>query len=534
MPKLYASYKNEQIIVEFQTGSSLKSILDQTRLRVRSACRGYGACGLCKIRVNTQEVNQLSASESMHLSKEEISNNIRLACQVYPKKDMEVEIINIAPKSKWRSSTLAKGNSIYKKPYSNKIYSHIKEPLGVAIDLGTTNISITLFCLKTNSIIAERLIFNPQNIYGTDVIARLLAAAESKETAEKLRNITVQIIEEGLKDISSREVIILENIVKVGIVGNTAMLAIFNNKNQKNLLKPEKWDKYINVIRKDQKELIKTWEINKKAEILIIKPIAGFVGSDIAAGIVSCGMMDKNEPSVIVDFGTNSEIALWNGENLYVTSAAGGPAFEGMGLKFGMPASAGALYKVDHIDNKWDFKTVENEDITGICGPGYIDIIALLLNEEILDSKGVFKGDDQFWQLPFVKKELIITKNDIDLIQRAKAAIITGIQILCDKADIEISSLKIYIAGAFGYYLNGKNAKMIGILPDIDDDKIEIIGNSALNGCKDILQYKDARKSLKKTTDNIKIINMSMEDSFSLYFFENLFLKPIKETKIND
>ncbi|MDB2405700.1 2Fe-2S iron-sulfur cluster-binding protein, partial [Arcobacteraceae bacterium] len=205
MYKLYAFHGQDHIVVDFKKARSLsiKDILDQSKLRVRSACRGYGACGLCKIKLqDSKKINELSPSESMHLSEDEINDDVRLACQVFPDKDIEVEIINIAPKSIWRSATLAKHDSIYKElSYNEKSYQMIKEPLGVAIDVGTTNISITVFSLKTAFIISERLIFNPQNLYGTDVISRILASLESKKTAKKLHNLVIKIIGDGLKDI---------------------------------------------------------------------------------------------------------------------------------------------------------------------------------------------------------------------------------------------------------------------------------------------------------------------------------------------
>ncbi|MEA3374538.1 MAG: ASKHA domain-containing protein [Campylobacterota bacterium] len=532
MAKLSVSANDDHITVEFKRGESVKEILDQTSFRVRSACRGFGACGLCKVKVIKGEVNKVEEAEKLHLSQDELNSNIRLGCQLFPEKDLEIKIINLAPVSKWRSKTFFSNSSIYKEStFDQNEYPSIAEPLALAIDLGTTNISVVVFSLKFGQVLAERIINNPQTKYGDNVISRLISANESKESAKELQHMIIEIIADGLMDITTRDVIRLNDIVKVGIVGNTTMLSLLSNKNQKELLNPKKWDKYIDVVEFDEKEWIKRWGINRDARILKIKPIATFVGSDILAGIITTGLMQENRPSVLVDFGTNSEIALWTGKELLVTSASGGPAFEGTGFKFGMPAVSGAIYSANIKNSEeWEFKAVDNDKISGICGSGIIDIIANLIDENILTQTGSFNQKEQKWDLPIKEPDLYITKHDIDLIQRAKAAIITGIDILCKEVGIKTDSLqKVFIGGAFGLYLNIENSKKIGLIPNIKNNNIKIIGNSALNGCIDIIRYREAEEYIAQLENKIKIVNMSKVDAFDLLYLKNLFLKPAEE-----
>lgn len=533
MPKLSASHKDEKIVVDFEAGESVKDILDKTDLRVRSACRGIGACGICKVKVSPETTDELSLAEDIHLDEEEVEDKIRLACQVFPKDDLEVEVVNRAPKSKWRSYASAEKKTIYKEPCYEEEFSSVIEPLAVAVDLGTTNISIVLFSLKTQKVIAERIVHNPQSKYGADVITRLTTAVESKDKTGELQQMIIDIIAQGLMDISSREVIRLEDIVMVDIVGNTTMISLLSNKNQKELLDPKKWDKYVDILSVDTSKWKRAWGINSKGKIKQVRPIAGFIGSDLLAGIVSTGLFKKKKPSMLVDFGTNSEIALWTGKEIIVSSAAGGPAFEGAGFKFGMPAIPGALYAAKHTDkNKWKFKIMENCKVAGICGSGLVDIIANLLDMGVLSEKGNFNTQEQKWFVPVGGGQMYITKQDIDIIQRAKAAIVTGMSILCKEAGIEVDSLdKLYIGGAFGSYLNIEKAKKIGLLPNIKNKKIKIIGNSALNGTMDIMQYCEAKEYADKASKNIKVVNMSKKSSFDLIYLENLYLKPAQESE---
>ncbi len=531
MPKLYASHKNKKLIIDFKPGESIKDILDKTDLRVRSACRGVGACGICKIKILSDTTSNPSLAEEINLGQEEIEKNTRLACQVFPKNNLKIEIISCAPKSKFKSSTFANINSIYKELAYKDNFFPVKNPLGVAIDLGTTNISIVLFSLKTQKVIAERFVINPQNKYGDDVLTRLLAAVESENIAKELQQMIIDIIALGLIDISSREIIKLKDIVMLDIVGNTIMISLLSNKNQKKLISPRTWDKYVNVLIEDDSKYKKAWGVNENCKITQIKPIAGFIGSDLLAGIISTGLFNNKKPSLLVDFGTNSEIALWTGKEMIVSSAAGGPAFEGAGFKFGMPAISGAIYSAKCTNkNKWDFKILENCEVAGICGSGLIDIIANLIDMKILTKKGNFNLKEQKWIIPINKSKMYISKKDIDIIQRAKAAIVTGIRILCKEAGVKIDSLnKLYIGGTFGLHLNIDNAKKIGLIPNIENNKIKIIGNSALNGTMDIMQYSEAKEYVNKLSKNIKIVNMSKSSSFDFIYLENLYLQPMQE-----
>ncbi|MCP4397641.1 MAG: ATP-binding protein, partial [bacterium] len=208
--------------------------------------------------------------------------------------------------------------------------------------------------------------------------------------------------------------------------------------------------------------------------INVIPPLAGFVGSDLIAGIVTTSLHVQEAPALLIDFGTNSEIALWDGNRFFVTSAAGGPAFEGWGICTGMPAEAGAIYCAQPGDNEeWEVKTIANREPEGICGSGFVDIVSILLQNSLLSQTGKLapkvrpgNGREQFTLPINAGKDIYITNKDVDLFQAAKAAIGVGIIGVCREAGIDSQELnRVCIGGAFGQYLDIENAQTIGLLP---------------------------------------------------------------------
>lgn len=512
MHKLRVKVKDESILIDISSDFSIKRLLDNSKFRVKSACNGIGGCGLCKVKILEGKVSNIKEAEKFHLSESELSDGVRLACQVFMDSSGEIEIINLAKNSNFKSILFHKKLNFYSD------FDIDKNSYLLAVDIGTTNITFLLYSREKE--IANRNILNPQSKYGTDVINRLLASSD-KDVAKELQSLIIEIIKSALRDIVKRECIDINLISKIYIVGNSAMLSLLANKNQKELLSPKKWGSYIDVLPNS----IDKWSefLGVKAKIEVIKPIAGFIGSDIVAGIIYTNLL-KQKNSLLIDFGTNSEIALFDGEKLFATSASGGPAFEGVGIHFGMSAEDGAIYE---IDRDFSYRVINNEEPKGICGSGLIDLISILREKNIIDEIGNFKDEIKKWIIP--NSDIYLTKSDIDLIQRAKSSIVAGVLILCKRANINLSELnRVYIAGAFGEYLNIKRAISIGLLPNIDENKFKIIGNSALGGTIDLMLFKSAKDNLSELFNRVEVLNLSKESDFELTFLENLFLNRVK------
>ena len=516
--------------IPFQPGTSVRDILDTTKLRVRSSCGGVGACGQCRIRIEEGEVTPPTVTEVNRLGRELVGLGFRLACQVKPLRDVRITIDDPAPGSNWRS--LNETASLADASGSDAERMVSRSGYGAAVDLGTTQIRVSLLDLTTGQRIAGRSGLNPQGSFGADVLTRLLAASESDGRARELGRLAVDAIGEALLDIAGREGVDLRRISSLAIVGNTAMLCLLARKNHGLLLSPDNWTRGVDCCPEETKGWWAGWGLAAETHVELVQPLAGFVGSDLLAGLVATGLTAGPAGSLLIDFGTNSEMALWDGEVVWVTSAAGGPAFEGCGISCGMPATPGAIYRAAMADDASGFvgSVIGGGQARGLCGSGLVDIIAALLRTGGLKSNGRFSQPVTGQGLMLGKGLAGITlKNqDIDALQRAKAAIGAGVQCLLAQAGMGVQDLqRICVCGAFGNHLDIGNAQEIGLLPVIPAEKIELCTNAALLGCERMLFTPDGTAMLEPLKEKCRIINLSLVSGFDDRFIENLYLKPM-------
>jgi len=530
LPTLTVKFEAGVRYLSFIPGPSLRRILDATDIQVRSGCRGSGACGLCLVRIESGEAGAPTFAESIHLGDAQLAQGVRLACQVIPRHSLDIVILALAPKSPWRR--LDGQGKRRKNPFPlNELPQSVNKPYGVAVDLGTTHIRISLYELSSGCWLAERWGLNPQMTAGSDVITRLVAASESPAQARAMSQWAIAAIGEALWDIAIREGINLQQVVRLTLVGNTAMLALISERNFDLLLQPSHWFNVIDCLPDDPVSWSIAWNIHPQAKIEVIPPLAGFVGSDLLAGVITTRLMEDKGGSLFIDFGTNSEIALWDGAVLWVTSAAGGPAFEGSGIRCGLPAEPGAIYHVTLQDGLWDYAVIAGDKPRGICGSGLVDLITCLVRSGALTPKGQFALSVPKEGFMLIRSEpgIVLTKRDVDMFQRAKAAIGAGIQALLANAGMRYEEVqRICISGAFGGTLNVLNAQDIGLLPNIPPERVELCGNTALSGCEDALLSPGTGERLQRLVDRAKIINLSHCPDFDTRFLENLYLQPLR------
>jgi uncharacterized 2Fe-2S/4Fe-4S cluster protein (DUF4445 family) len=406
-----------------------------------------------------------------------------------------------------------------------------KTVYGLAIDVGTTHISLSLWDLKLGRRLSARMGVNPQECYGMDVVTRLIAAGQSRENAKRLRQMVLDSVHDALLDMCSRNGIYPEDIVRGVFVGNTPMLTLLTESDPKLLLQPANWAQPIHCCLDDHRSWAYTMGIDPDATIDVAPPLAGFVGSDLLVGVVATRLMDC-PGGLLIDFGTNSEMALWDGETLWVTSAAGGPAFEGNQTQCGMPAETGAICCVDNEQNPKEFRyrVIGGGDAKGICGSGLIDLIAILRSRGDLTATGRFVVPDS--ENGFVVQNnphIRLTKRDVDMFQRAKAAIGVGVTTLLVKARMSVGDLgRICVCGAFGQNLNVRNAQSVGLLPEIPLDLVELCGNTALAGCERLLVSRSESENLKSICERATVINLAQSSDFDSLFLESLYLQPLK------
>ncbi len=534
MPVLTARTEADVKQIPFIPGRSLLHILNHSGMQIRSGCNGTGACGLCLVRIEKGDAGDPVQNESLHLGSDRINQGIRLACQVMPEHDLQVLLLSPVAKSIWKCLPTQPEHPAKRAPCFS--FSSLPEGLenacGVAVDLGTTHIKLSLYDLSTGQRMAGCYGINPQSCNGSDVMTRLIAADQSPGEAKAMALRTVEAIGEALWHMAVQESILLGRVVRLVLVGNTAMLALLSGRNYRMLLQPGYWISDIDCLPKTVDTWSFLWGIHPRAKIEILPPLAGFVGSDLLAGLMTTSLADRAAVSLYVDFGTNSEIALWDGQALYVTSAAGGPAFEGCGLSCGMPAEPGAIYQADIHDGLFDFAVIDGMAPQGVCGSGLVDIIAGLIETGTVTHSGQLASTVSKEGVTLVSGEhkILLTKNDIDLFQRAKAAVGSGIQVLLAMSGRTCRDLeRICISGAFGTFINISNAQKIGLLPNIAPGRIELQGNAALEGCEEALLVPAAVERLLDLKKQAKIVNLSQCPDFEDYFIENLYLQPMNE-----
>lgn len=512
--------------LEHDDATDIRHLLDATSHRVRSACRGIGACGICKIKTLRGAFSDPSDVERLQLSGDELRRGVRLACQTRCRGDAVIEILNPAAVSAWRSLPQ---DIWYLNRRDTASHPLFREGYGIAVDMGTTNISIALFSYTTGTLMTIHTGANPQSRFGYDVISRLDAAIESADQAQTLEQLAVDTIAEGMLDIAAREGAALDQVRRIVIVGNTAMLSLLCNDAQANVIDPACWDRHVALKCHQADRWKQQWGVGREASVVVIPPIAGFIGSDLLAGIELTQIAHLDAPSLLVDFGTNSEIALAAHARTWITAASGGPAFEGMGIKCGMQAVKGAVRDAHCIHRgEWRFDVIESRVPAGICGSGLISLISELQTHDLLKSSGNFTDGTFKWELP--RTGLYITKSDIDKIQRAKASVASGIEVLCNHAGIHTDAIEsVFVSGAFGWYLDHQKARSIGLLPEVN--KILPVGNSALGGAIKALYSDESLKRLLEPNRDITMINLSKIDDFESIYLNNLYLAPIGQRR---
>ena len=257
--------------------------------------------------------------------------------------------------------------------------------------------------------------------------------------------------------------------------------------------------------------------------------IAGYVGGDITAGILAAGIDMAEETALFIDVGTNGEIVLGNRDGLYCCAVACGPAFEGAGISCGMPASDGAICSVETDGETLSYRVVGGGDATGICGSGLLDLAACLLELGYMDESGYLEddgGENSF----SVTHRVTLTQRDVRQLQLAKAAVRAGIERLTETAGIAIDSIsRVYLSGGFGTRLRPESAVRIGMLPEIEPERITALGNTSLTGAAMALLDPSLRGRIQEIKGKCSYLELSSDARFNdLYvdamsFTEQLF-----------
>ena len=515
---------------------SVREALDTTRLRVRAACGGTGACGACIVRLLSGRTNPPTLAEYTKLTAEERAEGIRLACQLRLAGDTEIRLEHPAPPSPWLS--IAAEDLLSLDAGLSDLLEHI---YGVAVDLGTTHIRVSLWDRKNGRRIATRRGANPQARFGADVLNRLVAARKS-EHARELANLARDAVIAAVQDMLARDIgevtHMLADIGHIVIAGNTAMLALLTGRGSEALLDPDNWQRAIDCQPSADPDWLTGWQRDwhlPNARIEVLPGVAGFVGSDLLADLLATGIADGPAATLLIDVGTNTEIALWDGSTMHITSVPGGPAFETGGVGFGMPAEPGAICAVRRREagTSLELQVIGGGEARGYCGSGLLDAIAVLLAAGILKPSGHFAvacGADGY-RLDPANARTAITGSTVDAFQRAKAATAAAIAVLLAQAGIGADRIgRLVVCGAFGHHLNVANARAIGLLPELPNATVERFADATLGGCEALLVDRQSPERLARLAKNLRLINVTLVIWYEDRYIEELRLRTTKAT----
>ncbi len=416
---------------------------------------------------------------------------------------------------------------------------------GFAVDIGTTKVAGFLVDLDTGKTICRRGIMNPQIKHGEDVVSRITYVMEKGQKGLKeLQKEIIQGINQLMVNCCRETGVSEENIYEHVFVGNTCMQLLFLGVWPVYLaLSP-----YTPVLRRgvniDSAEL--GLKGNKGAKTYFLPVIGGFVGADNVAVVLVTDILNSEERVMAIDVGTNTEIDIGNKEIVMATSCASGPAFEGMHIKHGMKAAAGAIerFSVDISDpDKVYYLTIGDKKPIGICGSAMIDIVANLFKAGLIDERGTFnkdllgtverlrKGEKGLEYVIAWKEEtessedIVFTQQDVREVQKAKAAIHTGAKLLMKEMKLKEEDIyKVYIAGAFGNYIDPENARVIGMYPEFPLKIIEFIGNAAGTGARLTLLSKEKRRYAENISEKVKYLELAAHKGFSKEYFDSLYI----------
>ena len=435
---------------------------------------------------------------------------------------------------------------------------------GIALDIGTSTIVGYLVNLLTGEELGVEAVVNPQIRIGADVITRIRYTTKHKNGDEHLSNILRRSINRVIEELSRKAKIDPLLIYEISVLANTVMLHSF----LEIPLAPLGTAPYTPVLTGDSyfsaNEL--NMNINPNGKVYLGPFVSGFLGADAVGAALGANLVpfkdndlldgDGNTNlNLILDIGTNGEILLSDGNKILACSTAAGPAFEGNNLRFGLRAVPGAIYDVKIRDEKIFVKTIGNKPAVGITGSGVVDALSEFLVVGAIKRNGnIDPSVEKKWvrypknkkvesaSVPTMSCDLVlpelllvpkhrsglrtsitITQNDIREIQLAKAAIRTGIEVLLDELKISCRDLhQVYLSGAFGNYLNPKNALEIKLLPNLPETKISSIGNSAGSGAKLLLKSRKAKIQARYIADKIEYIDLALHPGFQDLFMKNM------------
>jgi uncharacterized 2Fe-2S/4Fe-4S cluster protein (DUF4445 family) len=567
------------ITVKVAKGTTILEAALKAGIGIRSVCGGKGLCGKCKVIVRRGHVE---TRRSDLLKREEVEKGLVLACLARVMENIEVEIPIESQMGKPKLQSSVVLPSIRPKPlikrviltsrdFSNTLLTYnlsvdvleklpeierrgvqkvitvlndIKKRIidvsesekglyGLAVDIGTTKIAAALVNIAEGRVLDTASEFNKQLVYGEDIVSRIRFVLDRRDGLREIQRAAVETINTVIEALCKKHKIHREDIYIVTAAGNTVMTYLFVGLDPYPLIKSFK--ERVDVPRTPY------WleardigvNVNKNADIYVLPCAGRFLGGDVVGDIITAGLNFSHEPALLIDIGTNTEVVIGCKDWFLGATAPAGPAFEGWGLTHGVRAVAGAIESVI-IDSKTCraiYRTIDGVKPIGICGSGYIDLLAQLFINGLIDLFGKFYKD---CNCPYIRRsergyeyvvvsaeesaigrDIVVTEEDLYNIIDSKSSVCSAISVLMKKMLLTVNDIRrVYVCGAFGSYLNLNSAMTIGMIPEFTNARVEYIGNGSLGGAILTLLSEDYRVEAERVAKLLAPIELLLDPDF--------------------
>jgi len=529
-------------------GAFLHEALDREGISITAHCDGMGLCGKCAVEIHLPDGSFPPETETdrLHLSDQERSAGMRLACQWRVSSDAEIVI---PAKSRINElHILADSRDVQ---VQSSVTDGSTAAFGIAFDIGTTTVVGTLLNRSTGVTRAVSSALNGQYSFGADVISRIQHSLEDTGNDE-LHAAVTDTLNTIITCLLDKSGVSRHDVGSVTISGNSVMLHALHRESMQTLsvLPFEPVFREARTIDAESLGLC----LDPHTQVYSFPLIGGFVGGDTVACIVSTDMDVSKGSSLLIDVGTNGEAVLSVDGQCITTSAPAGPAFEGRCISCGMHGTAGAVEHVRIAPDGMYLEVINQQPPVGVCGTGLIDSTAELLAWKLLDYTGRLvdadelpdttpawlkdrivseRGENAFLLFnpetdAFVAngenpKRLVLTQKDFREVQLAKGAIAAACAMLLAHAGKTPADLDcVYLAGAFGNYLRPVQARRIGLLPDVPINKLSFIGNAASTGAKRVLVSEEYRQRVEQIAKTAGHIDLAADTAFQMIYAEHM------------
>lgn len=548
MPRV--TFRSHHVEVEVPAGASLLDAARQARIRLGSPCNGGGTCGKCKMRIDAEARSHVRVVGSRNLNADELTAGWVLLCSTLIEGDVELDLpataeLGLRILEQGRRADLPLAPWISKVHLADRNVTQVwagpelldeedgdtsARILGVAVDIGSTTLVVSLTNLVTGAALGSISALNPQAVHAQDVLSRITLGSSADGLA-LLHGEVMGEIDRLIGILASESRIPRRRIYEVVLAGNTCMSHLAAG------LNPEPLGRFPYRSNMAGDQYLPASGLGLKiagcARAYFPPLISGFVGADITAGMLSTDLAGARGVTLFVDIGTNGEMVLARDGLLQATSTAAGPAFEGMNIACGMRAARGAIERVSLEDGCVRLKTIADAPAQGLCGSGLLDAVAELVTHGVVEPSGRFTKKTQELP-PYLAERLgerdgkpvfhltdtvFLSQGDIRQVQLAKGAVRAGIDVLLSRNGLAAEQVdKALIAGSFGYHLTVRSLVDIGLFPAQFAGKVEYVGNTASTGAESLLTNGACRANLAEAVERVEAVELANDEGFTKAF----------------